>query len=103
MERIICYTKNCEHNLKNVCFAGVITVGEKAVCLSKSKREGGMLAQVFADAEASEELADAGSYECLVQCNCHCVFNKNNICSSNAIEIDDTFINTKCMTRIKPQ
>lgn len=101
MEKIICYTKNCEHNLKSVCFAGVITIGEKARCLTKEKREGGMLAQAFADVEASEELGDAGAYDCLVQCNCNCVFNENNLCTSKNIKVDDTVINTKCKTRIK--
>ena len=42
MEKINCATSNCEHNIKGVCLAGVISIGENAKCLSRIKREGGL-------------------------------------------------------------
>lgn len=56
MEKINCATSNCEHNLKGVCLAGVISIGENAKCMSRIKREGGALAQNFADVEAGDDV-----------------------------------------------
>lgn len=67
MEKINCATSNCEHNIKGVCLAGVISIGENAKCLSRIKREGGPLAQNFADVEAGEDVFDK-DLESLVQC-----------------------------------
>ena len=54
MDNLICHTNNCEHNVKARCTAGIVNVSEKGVCTSKIKREGGVLAQTFADIAAAE-------------------------------------------------
>jgi hypothetical protein len=100
MKNLKCTTSSCEHNLKNQCLAGVITVGETAKCLSKIKREGGALAQAFADIEAAEELDFRVSSGNIVQCDAtNCKHNLNNICSADEILVDDTILSTKCKTR----
>ncbi len=97
MKKLNCSTTNCEYNVKSQCKASVITVGDTAKCLSKVKREGGVLAQAFADAEASEEFEPRP--DSVVQCNAKCAFNKNSICSANEISVSDTIIGTKCKSR----
>ena len=101
MKKILCQTANCEHNLKNTCLAGVITVGEKGKCLTKIKREGGVLAQAFADVEAAEEISPDRGYDCIVQCNSKCIYNNGNICSCDEIRVDDSVLSAKCRTRIQ--
>ena len=58
MKEIDCQTSHCEHNLKCKCMAGIISVGDNAKCLSRIKRDGGALAQSFADVEAGEEFRE---------------------------------------------
>ncbi len=100
MRNLKCTTASCEHNLKSQCMAGVITVGESAKCLTKVRREGGALAQAFADIEAAEELDYRISEGSVVQCDVtSCIYNNNNICSADEIHVDDTIFSTKCKTR----
>ena len=100
MMQLKCTTINCQHNLKNHCNAGLISVSERAVCDSKIKRAGGALEQTFKDMEASEEfLSDAPS---VVQCDAVCVYNENHRCSATALLVNDSLLQTKCATRIKP-
>lgn len=101
MKKILCHTANCEHNLKNTCFAGVISIGENAKCDSKIKRDGGVLAQAFADVEASEELDKLSNTEAIVQCDADCIYNRDNVCTCDEIVVDDKMLSTKCKTRIK--
>ncbi|MEG2274183.1 MAG: DUF1540 domain-containing protein [Clostridia bacterium] len=89
MKNIKCETSNCEHNIKCRCLAGVIAVGENAKCLSRVKREGGSLAQSFADVEAGEDIFDGGSAEVIVQCSCGCAFNSGGVCSCESIDVQD--------------
>lgn len=67
MDNIICHTVNCEHNVKSRCVAGIVNITEKGVCASKIKREGGILAQTFADIEAAEDFG-TGNIENSVTC-----------------------------------
>lgn len=100
MKNLNCTTASCEHNLKSQCMAGIITVGETAKCMSKVKRQGGALAQAFADVEAAEELDVSYSTGNVVQCNVSdCRFNENNICSANEITVADGMLSTKCKSR----
>ncbi|MGN1096707.1 MAG: DUF1540 domain-containing protein [Christensenellales bacterium] len=100
MKKILCHTSNCEHNLKNTCFAGVISIGETAKCMSKIKRDGGVLAQAFADVEASEELDKLSDTEAIVGCDANCIYNHDRVCSCEEIVVDDKLLSTKCKTRI---
>lgn len=101
MEKINCTTSNCEHNIKGVCLAGVITIGESAKCLSRIKRDGGALAQNFADVEAGEDVFEK-DLESLVQCSLSdCVFNNQGLCANSQITIKDTPFSTKCKTYMK--
>lgn len=101
MEKINCATSNCEHNLKGVCLAGVISIGENAKCLSRIKREGGALAQNFADVEAGEDVFEK-DLESLVQCAAEeCAFNNNGLCANAQINVRDTAFATKCKTYLK--
>jgi len=79
--------------------AGVITIGENAKCLSKVKREGGVLAQAFADVEAAEELDIRAVSDNIVQCNAECNFNDGNICTAQEITVADGLVLTKCKSR----
>lgn len=100
MNQLKCTTINCQHNLKNHCNAGIISVSEKAVCDSKIKRAGGALEQTFAELEASEEfLSDAPN---VVQCEAECLYNKENRCTASSLLVADSMMSTKCKTRIKP-
>ena len=100
MMQLKCTTRNCQHNLKCHCNAGLITVNEKGVCDSKIKRAGGALEQTFKEMEASEEfLNDAPS---VVRCNAECLYNKEKHCSATSLLVADVMLSTKCGTRIKP-
>ena len=99
MMQLKCTTANCQHNLKCHCNAGLITVDEHAMCVSKIKRAGGALEQTFKEMEASDEfLSDAPS---VVQCMAKCVYNENRRCTATSILVNDKFMATKCATRIK--
>ena len=101
MEKINCATSNCEHNIKGVCLAGVISIGENAKCLSRIKRDGGALAQNFADVGAGEDVFDK-DLESLVQCSAQeCAFNNNGLCANAQIDVRDTAFSTKCKTYLK--
>ena len=101
MEKISCSTSNCEHNLKGVCLAGVISIGDNAKCMSRIKREGGGLAQNFADVEAGDDIYEK-DLESLVQCSAgECAFNSNGLCANSRIEVKDTAFSTKCKTYMK--
>jgi hypothetical protein len=100
MLQLKCTTKNCQHNLKSHCNAGIISVDDRANCDTKIKRAGGMLEQTFAEMEAGDEfLSDAPG---VVQCTAYCVYQRNSRCHANSILIADSMLRTKCETRIKP-
>ncbi len=99
MKKIKCETSNCEHNIKCVCTAGIISIGDNAKCLSKIKREGGQIAQSFADIEAGEDFYDE-KCDCIVQCMSDCCFNEKGLCSCQDINVKDGVFSTKCKTKI---
>ena len=99
MKEIHCTTASCEHNIKCKCLAGIIAIGDNAKCLSKIKRDGGALAQSFADVEAGEEFWGE-STEVVVQCSAQCALNHNGMCTAEKIDVDDALFGTKCKTRI---
>ena len=99
MKQIVCETSNCEHNLKCRCLAGIISVGDGAKCLSRIKREGGALAQSFADVEAGEEFR-GDERECIAQCSAECALNTGGICSADKITVKDSPFKAKCKSRI---
>ncbi len=99
MMQLKCTCNNCKHNLKGHCDAGLISINEKADCISRLKRDGGALEQTFKEMEASEEfLSDAPS---IVQCDAKCIYNENNVCSATSIKLTDMLFRIKCATRIK--
>ena len=99
MKEIICETSNCEHNLKCRCLAGIVSVGDNAKCLSRIKREGGALAQSFADVEAGEEFRGA-EQDSIVQCSAECALNTGGICSDDKITVKDKLFAARCKSRI---
>ncbi len=99
MKEIICETSNCEHNVKCRCMAGIISVNESAKCLSRIKREGGALAQSFADVEAGEDFFGSRN-DSIVQCSADCAFNSNGVCSSDKITVKDAVFGTKCKSKV---
>ena len=102
MKEIICETSDCEHNLKCRCLAGIISVGENAKCLSRIKREGGALAQSFADVEAGEEFEGAPK-DSIVQCSAECALNGGGVCSADKITVKDSLFRAKCRSLISPK
>lgn len=102
MKEINCKTSNCEHNVKCKCLAGIIAVGENGKCLSRIKRDGGALAQSFADVEAGEEFFGENA-ESMVQCSASCAFNSGGVCSCDKITVDDVVFGTKCKSRVSPK
>jgi hypothetical protein len=101
MKSINCETSNCEHNIKCKCLAGIISVGDNAKCKSRLRREGGALAQSFADVEAGEEFYGE-VHDSVVQCASPCALNSSGICSAETIDVKDVITGTKCKTRIPP-
>ena len=99
MKEIICETSSCEHNLKCRCMAGIISVGDGAKCLSRIKREGGALAQSFADVEAGEEFHGADR-DSIVQCSAECALNTGGLCSAEKITVRDKLFSAKCKSHI---
>lgn len=100
MEELKCSTSNCEHNVAGRCSAGVVHISESAVCRTKMKRDGGILAQNFSDLEAAEEFSiEKPDFSNLVECKADCVYNKNEICTAQEILVSDSMIRTKCFTR----
>ncbi len=99
MKTINCTTSNCEHNIKCQCLAGIISVGDNAKCLSRIKREGGSLAQSFADVEAGEDFFE-DKPDCMVQCAASCAFNSGGVCSCESIDVKDGMMTTRCKTRV---
>jgi hypothetical protein len=102
MKGLKCTTSNCEHNVKCHCTAGIINVGENAVCCSKIKRVGGALSQTFADMEAAVDMDTLANEEVLVQCDAECKFNSNSKCTREHLLVEDSIIKTKCFSRQKP-
>ena len=100
MKEIICETSSCEHNLKCRCMAGIISVGDGAKCLSRIKREGGALAQSFADVEAGEEFHGADR-DSIVQCSAECALNTGGLCSAEKITVRDKLFSAKCKSELK--
>ncbi len=101
MEKINCTTSNCEHNIKGICLAGVISINENAKCISRIKRDGGALAQNFADVEAGDDVFDK-DLESLVQCSAsNCAFNNSGLCANTQIKVEDGIFSTKCKTYLK--
>ena len=99
MDNIICHTVNCEHNVKSRCVAGIVNITEKGVCASKIKREGGILAQTFADIEAAEDFG-TGNIENSVTCaSVKCAYNSDGVCSAAHIVVEDGLSKTRCFTR----
>ncbi|MDR2047235.1 MAG: DUF1540 domain-containing protein [Clostridiales bacterium] len=103
MNHLKCTTANCEHNIRENCTAGIITVEDNAVCGTKIKREGRVLAQQFAELEAAAEISSVEKAKTYIQCDADCVYNKDNVCSSERVLVSDTLFSTKCATRKKPQ
>lgn len=100
MENLICHTSNCEHNIKSKCLAGIISVDEKGNCLTRVKRDGGILSQTFADIEAAEDFDILDVNGTSVHCECEkCVHNENTQCYADHILVDDTLLKTKCFTK----
>lgn len=98
MEQLKCTTNNCIHNLCSHCNASVVGIDQKGRCATKMKRAGGTLEQTFAELEAAEEfLSDAPS---IVNCEAECLYNKEGRCSASSIYVKDSFMKTKCDTRI---
>ena len=101
MKQINCATSNCEHNLKNKCLAGVISISDHAKCVSRIKREGGALAQNFVDVEAGNDVYE-NDLESHVQCSAtDCAFNNSGLCANEQIDVRDTAFSTKCKTYVK--
>lgn len=101
MKEIFCQTSNCEHNVKCRCLAGIISVGDNAACLSRIKREGGALAQSFADVEAGEDFLEKEG-DSIVQCSAECALNSKGVCTAEKITVKDGFFSTKCRSKVSP-
>ncbi len=102
MDNLICHTNNCEHNIKSKCVAGIVNISESGVCNSKIKREGGILAQTFADIEASEDFGVLETTSNAVTCaSMKCVHNEAGMCVADHIVVEDGLVRTKCFTRTK--
>lgn len=100
MDNLICHTANCEHNVKSRCIAGIINISDSGTCTSKMKRAGGVLAQTFADIEASEDFGILDSNKTNVTCDCvKCMHNESRICAADHIVVEDGFVRTKCFTK----
>lgn len=98
MMQLKCTTANCQHNLKCHCNAGAISIDDKAACDSRMKRAGGALEQTFKELEAGDELlSDAPA---AVQCEANCIYNEKGYCRATSILVSDSFLTTKCKTRI---
>jgi len=101
MKEIKCTTSNCEHNLKCKCLAGVISIGKNTKCVSRIKRDGGSLAQSFADIEAGDDMFEEEKLEALVQCSAPCCFNNGGVCANSRVSVDDATFSAKCKTFVK--
>lgn len=101
MKGLRCTTSNCEYNRNTHCTAISVDISSRAVCNTKMKREGGILAQVFENFEASTEL-DYEFQDVAVKCSADCLYNVNRLCGRDSITVEDGFINTKCFSRKKP-
>ncbi len=99
MDNLICHTVNCEHNVKSRCLAGIVSISNKGVCNSKIKREGGILAQTFADIEASEDFGVERMENTVACASDNCVFNSRGVCSADHIVVEDGITKTRCFTR----
>lgn len=97
MKGLRCTTDNCQYNLGERCQAGIIDVSAGAVCRSKTKREGGALAQLFAGYEAAA--APMEDPELIVQCDADCIYNQNHLCTREHLTIQDGVVRTRCTSR----
>ncbi len=99
MMQLKCKTKNCQHNLKCHCGAGMITIDNNGKCASKIKRPGGAMEQTFAEIEAADDIIESTPQ--IIQCDADCIYNENHRCTATSLLINDGLLNTKCATRIK--
>ena len=101
MKGLRCTTANCEYNRNLHCTAIAVDISPRAVCNTKMKREGGMLAQVFENFEAANEL-DVEYKDVTVHCDAECLYNINRVCGRDSITVEDGIVSTKCFSRKKP-
>ena len=99
MSKLKCTTANCQHNLNAHCNAGVVSVNEAGKCATKMKRPGGALEQTFEELEVGREFLN--DTQNVIQCEAECVYNKDKRCSATSLLVADTFMQTKCATRIR--
>lgn len=99
MDKLICHTVNCEHNVKSRCAAGIVNITEKGVCASKIKREGGILAQTFADIEAAEDFGTRSIENTVTCASVKCEHNCDGVCAADHIVVEDGLSKTRCFTR----
>ncbi len=100
MKGLKCTTHNCTHNRNCHCHAGIINVGKTGVCMTKQKREYGILEQNAVNLEAARDFDFSDSDDLLIQCDStKCKFNRDRICTSNAVHVGDSVLRTKCYTK----
>lgn len=100
MKGLKCTTHNCEHNRACHCNAGIINIGKNGICMTKQKREFGMLEQSQVNIEAAKDFDFAQNDDVLIQCDStKCVFNRDRLCTSNVVNVCDGLVRTKCFTK----
>ena len=102
MKGLKCTTSNCEFNEGFHCKAGVVNIDKRGNCITRIKRENGVIEQEFVNMEVSSEFNYSDNEDTLIKCNStDCSYNKCFKCSADFISVGEKLLSTKCKTRTK--
>ncbi len=102
MKGLKCTTSNCEFNEGFHCKAGVVNIDKRGNCITRIKRENGVIEQEFVNMEVSSEFNYSDNEDTLIKCNStDCSYNKCFKCAADFINVGEKLLSTKCKTRTK--
>ena len=100
MKGLKCTTNNCEFNNRGHCEAGVINIGANAICKTKMKKHFEDIDAEYERMEVAGEFDFSENDDVLIECDSvNCKYNKDHICTANRVDIRDTLMHTKCVTK----
>lgn len=100
MKGMQCNTSNCTHNRNCHCMAGIINIAQNGVCMTRQKREYGILEQNAVNLEAARDFDFDRNEDTVIQCqSTRCKYNRNHVCTGSRVQIADGMFRTRCMTK----
>ena len=100
MKGLKCTSTDCEYNNHGHCEAGVINIAANGVCKTKLKLKDDGIDNEYSRLEVAEDFDYSDNDDVLIECDAkQCMYNKDHMCTSNIVNIQDSILKTKCVTR----